>query len=161
MSLFSLSRIPATLLLGVLLKDLSVSPFVVDAVIRSLDLLQAFENLSGFRQVFEIILALLFCAGLVPGFELATKLQELNLNPNGLLVNLISFNVGGDPWPDQRCPSSLKPSRCGVSRQALAVSRRLQMRCCSWLGSSSPASKSRATSSLEANALTDAPLPPN
>ena len=32
--------------------------------------------------------------GLVHGFGLATKLQALNLNPHGLITNLISFNVG-------------------------------------------------------------------
>ena len=28
------------------------------------------------------------------GFGLATKLQELTLSPNGLVTNIISFNVG-------------------------------------------------------------------
>ena len=32
--------------------------------------------------------------GLVHGFGLATKLQELELNPNGLVANMIGFNIG-------------------------------------------------------------------
>ena len=35
-----------------------------------------------------------FGFGLIHGFGLATKLQALNLNPDGLLANLVSFNVG-------------------------------------------------------------------
>jgi hypothetical protein len=32
--------------------------------------------------------------GLFHGFGLATKLQELTLSPNGLVTNIVSFNVG-------------------------------------------------------------------
>ncbi|MEQ1783873.1 MAG: HupE/UreJ family protein [Hyphomonadaceae bacterium] len=93
-SLFSLGH-STTLLLGVLLK-IDVSSYLVDAVIGLSVCYKAFENLGGFRQLgWEInprIAVLAF--GLVHGFGLATKLQELDLNPNGLLVNLISFNAG-------------------------------------------------------------------
>lgn len=93
-SLFSLGH-STTLLLGVLLK-IDVSPYIVDAIIGLSVCYKAFENLGGFRQIgFEINPRIaVLCFGLVHGFGLATKLQELNLNPNGLLVNLISFNVG-------------------------------------------------------------------
>ncbi|OYX47187.1 MAG: hypothetical protein B7Y90_13525 [Alphaproteobacteria bacterium 32-64-14] len=93
-SLFSLGH-STTLLLGVLLK-IDVSAYLVDAVIGLSVCYKAFENLGGFRQLkLEInprIAVLAF--GLVHGFGLATKLQELDLNPNGLVVNLISFNIG-------------------------------------------------------------------
>jgi len=93
-SLFSLGH-STTLLLGVLLK-IDVSSYLVDAVIGLSVCYKAFENLGGFRQlgwgINPRIAVLAF--GLVHGFGLATKLQELDLNPNGLLVNLISFNVG-------------------------------------------------------------------
>ena len=32
--------------------------------------------------------------GLFHGFGLATKLQEFELSPNGLVTNIVSFNVG-------------------------------------------------------------------
>ena len=32
--------------------------------------------------------------GLFHGFGLATKLQEFSLSPNGLVANIVSFNVG-------------------------------------------------------------------
>jgi len=32
--------------------------------------------------------------GLIHGFGLATKLQEFNLSRNGLVTNIISFNIG-------------------------------------------------------------------
>ena len=32
--------------------------------------------------------------GLVHGFGLATKLQDLSLSPEGLVTNMIAFNVG-------------------------------------------------------------------
>ena len=94
-SLFSLGH-SITLLAGVFF-DLHVDPHLVDAVIGLSVAYKAFENLGGFRTLFGVqpdprIAVLGF--GLIHGFGLATKLQALNLNPEGLLVNLVSFNVG-------------------------------------------------------------------
>ncbi len=93
-SLFSLGH-STTLIIGVLI-NVAISPFLVDAVIGLSVCYKAFENLGGFRQIgFQLdtrIAVLGF--GLVHGLGLATKLQELHLNPNGLVVNLVSFNVG-------------------------------------------------------------------
>lgn len=93
-SLFSAGH-STTLLIGVL-SNVHVSPFLVDAVIGLSVSYKAFENLGGFRTLkFEINPKLaVFVFGLVHGLGLATKLQELHLKPNGLLVNLVSFNVG-------------------------------------------------------------------
>jgi hypothetical protein len=93
-SLFSLGH-STTLIIGVL-ANVGISPFLVDAVIGLSVCYKAFENLGGFRQIgfrLDTRVAVLGF-GLVHGLGLATKLQELNLNPNGLLVNLVSFNVG-------------------------------------------------------------------
>lgn len=85
-----------TLLTGVL-TNLHVDPFLVDAVIGLSVAYKAFDNLGGFRTVFGVQpntkLAVLGF-GLVHGFGLATKLQALRLSKNGLLANMISFNVG-------------------------------------------------------------------
>jgi hypothetical protein len=85
-----------TLLTGVL-ANIHVNPFLVDAVIGLSVAYKAFDNLGGFRTVFGVqpdtrIAVLGF--GLVHGFGLATKLQELRLSRDGLLANMVSFNVG-------------------------------------------------------------------
>ncbi len=94
-TLFSIGH-SVTLLSGVLLK-IAINPFLVDAVIGLSVAYKAFDNLGGFKSVFGVqpnnkIAVAGF--GLVHGFGLATKLQEFQLNPNGLVVNMIGFNIG-------------------------------------------------------------------
>lgn len=85
-----------TLLLGVL-TDISVSSYLVDAVIglsvayKALDNMGAFQRWFGFQPPTKAA-TLIF--GLIHGFGLATKLQDFNLSPNGLIGNLIAFNIG-------------------------------------------------------------------
>jgi len=94
-TLFSLGH-SITLLAGVLL-TINVNAFLVDAVIGLSVAYKAFDNLGGFQSVFGVqpnnrVAVAAF--GLVHGFGLATKLQEFRLNPNGLVANMIGFNVG-------------------------------------------------------------------
>lgn len=93
-SLFSLGH-STTLLIGVL-ADINVSSFLVDAVIGVSVSYKAFENLGGFRRMGVSIDNRLAVGGfgLIHGFGLATKLQDLELNPNGLVENLVAFNIG-------------------------------------------------------------------
>ena len=94
-SLFSLGH-SLTLLAGVFFQ-LRVEPHLVDAVIGLSVAYKAFENLGGFRTLVGVqpdTRVAVFGFGLIHGLGLATKLQALNLNPDGLLDNLISFNVG-------------------------------------------------------------------
>lgn len=94
-SLFSLGH-SITLLAGVFFR-LQVDPHLVDAVIGLSVAYKAFDNLSGFRTLVGVQpdpRAAVFGFGLIHGFGLATKLQALKLNPDGLLANLVSFNVG-------------------------------------------------------------------
>jgi HupE / UreJ protein len=85
-----------TLILGVLLGT-SVSPYLIDAIIglsvvyKALDNLGAFQRWLGFR---PDVRAAVLVFGFFHGFGLATKLQDLGLSPDGLLPNLISFNLG-------------------------------------------------------------------
>ena len=85
-----------TLLTGVL-GQIYVNPYLVDAVIGLSVAYKAFENLDGFKRVFDRQpnpkLAV-FSFGLVHGFGLATKLQGFSLSPEGLVANIIAFNVG-------------------------------------------------------------------
>lgn len=94
-TLFSVGH-SVTLLAGVLL-NIRADPFLIDAVIGFSVVWKAFDNIGGFRTMIgrqpdnRIVVA---GFGLVHGFGLATKLQDLQLNPNGLLGNLIAFNLG-------------------------------------------------------------------
>ena len=94
-SLFALGH-SITLIAGVLL-DLDVNAYLVDAIIGLSVAYKGFDNLNGFNTLFgdspnEKIAVLIF--GLFHGLGLATKLQDLGLSEDGLLPNLISFNVG-------------------------------------------------------------------
>lgn len=85
-----------TLLVGVL-GDIGINVYLVDAVIGLSVVYKAFENLDGFRRFFGVSpkpKVAVFLFGLVHGFGLATKLQELTLSADGLVANIISFNVG-------------------------------------------------------------------
>jgi hypothetical protein len=85
-----------TLLTGVL-THLWISPFLVDAVIGLSVVYKALDNLGAFKTFFGVqpntkLVVLLF--GLVHGFGLATKLQDLSLSADGLVPNMLAFNVG-------------------------------------------------------------------
>jgi len=85
-----------TLLLGVF-AGIQVNPFLIDAVIGLSVAYMAFGNMDGFKRVvgFEPNMRLtVLIFGLFHGFGLATKVQEFNLSPNGLVTNILSFNVG-------------------------------------------------------------------
>ena len=94
-SLFSLGH-SITLLAGVLL-GFGLNAGLVDAVIGLSVVYKAFDNIGGFECVAGArpdprLMVLGF--GLIHGLGLATKLEALRLNPRGLLVNLLSFNLG-------------------------------------------------------------------
>jgi hypothetical protein len=84
------------LLFGVLGR-VHVNPYIIDAIIGLSVVYKAFDNLNGFRTLFgfepEPRLAVLIF-GLFHGFGLATKLQDLQLSQDGLVPNMVSFNVG-------------------------------------------------------------------
>src|ERR1700694_5620315 len=94
-SLFTIGH-SITLLAGVL-GGIHANPFVIDAIIGLSVVYKAFDNMDGFKRLFGFqpntkIAVLVF--GLFHGFGLATKLQELDLARNGLVTNIVSFNVG-------------------------------------------------------------------
>jgi HupE / UreJ protein len=94
-SLFTLGH-SITLLAGVL-GGIHANPYVIDAIIGFSVVYKAFDNMGGFKRLFGFepnTKAAVLIFGLFHGFGLATKLQELDLSRNGLIVNMISFNVG-------------------------------------------------------------------
>ena len=85
-----------TLLFGVL-ADLQVNAYIIDAIIGFSIVYKAFENIDGFKRLFGIdpnTKIAVFVFGLFHGLGLATKLQEFQLSANGLVTNIISFNIG-------------------------------------------------------------------
>jgi hypothetical protein len=85
-----------TLLTGVL-SGLHVNPYLVDALIGVSVIYKAFDNLDGFQTLFgwqPNAKAAVLGFGLIHGFGLATKLQDFKLSSDGLIANMISFNVG-------------------------------------------------------------------
>lgn len=94
-TLFALGH-SATLLVGTL-ADVGVNVYLVDALIGLSVVYKAFENLDGFRRLFGIQpnpKIAVFCFGLAHGFGLASKLQSLTLSQDGLVANILSFNIG-------------------------------------------------------------------
>lgn len=85
-----------TLVSGVLM-DFSVSAYLIDAIIgfsivyKALDNMGAYQRWFGFQPSTKIA-TLIF--GLFHGFGLATKILEYKMSPDGLVPNLIAFNVG-------------------------------------------------------------------
>jgi hypothetical protein len=79
------------------LGGIHANAYIVDAIIGFSVVYKAFDNIDGFRRFLGFqpntkIAVLIF--GLFHGFGLATKLQELDLAKNGLVTNIVSFNVG-------------------------------------------------------------------
>ncbi len=94
-SLFTVGH-STTLLLGVL-GHVHANPYIVDAIIGFSVVYKAFDNMDGFKRMLGFepntkVAVLVF--GLFHGFGLATKLQEIALSQNGLVPNIVSFNVG-------------------------------------------------------------------
>jgi len=94
-SLFAVGH-SITLIAGVL-GGIRVNPYLIDAIIGFSVVYKAFENMDGFRRFFAVqpdtkLAVLVF--GLFHGLGLATKLQDFSLAREGLLANIVSFNVG-------------------------------------------------------------------
>ena len=94
-SMFTLGH-SVTLLLGVL-SDIQVNAYLIDAIIGLSVVYKGFDTLGGFKRCFSWqpntkLAVLIF--GLFHGFGLATKLQEFQLPGDGLIINLLAFNLG-------------------------------------------------------------------
>jgi hypothetical protein len=94
-TLFTLGH-SLTLLVGVL-GGVHANPYIIDAIIGLSVVYKGFENIGGFKRLFGFqpntrLAVLVF--GFFHGFGLATKLQEFTLAQNGLVTNIVSFNVG-------------------------------------------------------------------
>jgi hypothetical protein len=94
-SLFTVGH-SVTLLIGVL-GGVRANPYIVDAIIGFSVVYKAFDNMDGFTRFFGFqpnTRAAVLIFGLFHGFGLATKLQDFALSADGLVTNIVSFNIG-------------------------------------------------------------------
>jgi ketosteroid isomerase-like protein len=72
--------------------------FLIDAVIALSVCYKGFENLDGFKRYLgrtsPNLLIVIFGFGLIHGFGLSTRLQQLPLGEEGLITRILSFNLG-------------------------------------------------------------------
>ncbi len=72
--------------------------YLVDAVIALTVCYKAFDNLDGFKQYIGVqsphLLGAVTLFGLIHGFGLSTRLQQLPLGQDGLVLRILSFNLG-------------------------------------------------------------------
>nr|WP_310428353.1 HupE/UreJ family protein [Chamaesiphon sp. VAR_48_metabat_135_sub] len=94
-TLFAVGHV-ITLLSGVLFK-IGINAYIIDTIIGFSIVYKALDNMGAFQRWFGFqpnpkVATLVF--GLFHGFGLATKILEYDLPADGLLFNLIFFNVG-------------------------------------------------------------------
>lgn len=86
-----------TLIFATLLK-IQANYYLVDAVIALTVCYKAFDNLDGFKKYLNSaspnLLWMVFAFGLIHGFGLSTRLQQLPLGDEGFVLRILSFNVG-------------------------------------------------------------------
>ena len=85
-------------LLSATLLGISANAWLIDAVIALSVVYKGFENLDGFERFLKRkgpdLLVMVFVFGLIHGFGLSTRLQELPLGSEGLVGRILAFNVG-------------------------------------------------------------------
>lgn len=77
---------------------LQINYFLIDAVIALSVSYIAFSNLDGFKKYLNIkspnLLLMIIGLGLIHGLGLSTRLQQLPLSEDHLLMNIVMFNLG-------------------------------------------------------------------
>ncbi|WP_422822497.1 HupE/UreJ family protein [Vreelandella piezotolerans] len=94
-SLFAIGH-STTMLLGVYF-DIGINSYVIDAIIGLSVVYKALDNLGAFQRWFGVqpnTKAATLIFGLFHGFGLSTKIIEYEISSNGLLANLLAFNLG-------------------------------------------------------------------
>lgn len=85
-----------TMLAGVWF-NFGINSYIIDAIIGFSVVYKALDNLGAFQKWFGIqpdtkVATLIF--GFLHGFGLASKILDYGISPDGLLPNLLAFNVG-------------------------------------------------------------------
>ncbi len=94
-SLFALGH-STTMLLGVYF-NVGINSYLIDAIIGLSVVYKALDNMGAYQRWFGFqpntkVATLVF--GLFHGFGLSTKIIEYQISPDGLVPNLLAFNVG-------------------------------------------------------------------
>ena len=94
-SLFALGH-SLTMITGVMF-NFGINSYIIDAIIAFSIVYKALDNLGAFQQWFGVqpntrVVVLIF--GLLHGFGLASRVIEYEIAEEGLLPNLLAFNVG-------------------------------------------------------------------
>ncbi len=94
-SLFAIGH-STTMIVGVLF-DFGINSYIIDAIIGLSIVYKALDNMGAYRRWFGFqpdtrMATLIF--GLCHGFGLASKIIEYNIAEDGLIPNLLAFNVG-------------------------------------------------------------------
>lgn len=94
-TLFAVGHV-ITLLSGVLL-EISVSAYLIDAIIGFSIVYKALDNMGAYQRWFGVqpsTKIATFIFGLFHGLGLATKVLDYEMSPEGLIPNLFAFNIG-------------------------------------------------------------------
>jgi hypothetical protein len=94
-SLFAVGH-SATMLMGVFF-NFGINAYIIDAIIGFSIVYKALDNIGAFQRWWGIqpntkVATLVF--GFCHGFGLSSKILDYDISPDGLLPNLIAFNVG-------------------------------------------------------------------
>ena len=78
--------------------EINANYYLIDAVIALTVCYKAFDNLGGFKKHLQMespnLTWMVFIFGLIHGFGLSTRLQQLPLGEDYLVLKILSFNVG-------------------------------------------------------------------
>lgn len=94
-SLFALGH-STTMLLGVYF-NVGINSYIIDAIIGLSVVYKALDNLGAYQRWFGFqpnTRAATLIFGFFHGFGLSTKIIEYDISPDGLIPNLLAFNVG-------------------------------------------------------------------
>lgn len=94
-SLFAIGH-SLTMLAGVYF-DFGINSYLIDAIIGFSIVYKALDNIGAYQRWFGFqpnTKAATFIFGLFHGFGLASKIIDYEISPDGLLPNLLAFNVG-------------------------------------------------------------------
>ncbi len=78
--------------------SITANYYLIDAIIAFSVIYKGFENLDGFKKLLYLkppnLVVMVFIFGLVHGFGLSTRLQQISLGDNNLIYSILSFNIG-------------------------------------------------------------------
>lgn len=94
-SLFAMGH-STTMLLGVYF-NIGINSYIIDAIIGLSVVYKALDNMGAYQRWFGFqpnTKAATLIFGFFHGFGLSTKIIEYNISPDGLIPNLLAFNIG-------------------------------------------------------------------